>query len=199
MKRVIIVCLSIIVVIGAIITAGIIYNLKKDNTKEIQEEKIAEEILDDCTEEYEEIEKEMILSANSKQEKISPNASITFNTSYEKCGHTTSKYEEISADLVNKTEGDLKIKYPEYDIAKFSDTQIILQRTEKGNCGEHYRVKDKDGVIIIYEILDSGEEKEYEITDISTEYLTSTDKINMKNGIDINGKQALNQLIEDFE
>ena len=42
-------------------------------------------------------------------------------------------------------------------------------------------------------------EKEYEVTDISTEYITDTDKINMKNGIKVNGKQELNQLIEDFE
>ena len=54
-------------------------------------------------------------------------------------------------------------------------------------------------MIVIYKLLEDGTEKEYEVTDISTEYITDTDKINMKNGIKVNGKQELNQLIEDFE
>ena len=45
----------------------------------------------------------------------------------------------------------------------------------------------------------SESEKEYEETDIYTEYLTETDKNNIQKGIYVNGKQNLNQLIEDFE
>ena len=37
------------------------------------------------------------------------------------------------------------------------------------------------------------------VTDIATEYLTDTDKVEMEKGIEVNGKQNLNQLIEDFE
>ena len=65
---------------------------------------------------------------------------------------------------------------------------------------EYYGVvKDNEGIVTIYEILEDGSQKEYEVTDISTEYLTETDKINIKNGIKVNGKQNLNQLIENFE
>ena len=60
-------------------------------------------------------------------------------------------------------------------------------------------MKDKDGKVVIYKLLEDGTENEYEVTDISTEYITDTDKINMKIGIKVNGKQELNQLIEDFE
>ena len=48
-------------------------------------------------------------------------------------------------------------------------------------------------------MLEDGEQKELETTGITTEYLPETDKINMKKGIQVNGKQELNQLIEDFE
>ena len=74
-----------------------------------------------------------------------------------------------------------------------------MSKEEEGECGEHYIVRENNGKVTIYEILEDGSEKEYEITDIGTEYLTETDKINMQNGIRVNGKQALNQLIEDFE
>ena len=93
----------------------------------------------------------------------------------------------------------MKEKYAGWTIDKFSDTQIVISKKEEGECGEHYIVKDKEGKVVIYKLLEDGTENEYEVTDISTEYITDTDKINMKNGIKVNGKQELNQLIEDFE
>lgn len=60
-------------------------------------------------------------------------------------------------------------------------------------------VKDKEGEVAIYQILEDGTQEEIEITGITTEYLPETDKINMKKGIQVNGRQKLNQLIEDFE
>ena len=87
----------------------------------------------------------------------------------------------------------------DWDIQKFTDTDIVLEKEEAGSCGEHYIVRDKEGKVVIYEIQDDESEKEYEVTDISTEYLTETDKNNIKKGIYVNGKQDLNQLIEDFE
>ena len=60
-------------------------------------------------------------------------------------------------------------------------------------------VKDKEGMITIYQILEDGSQKEIEVTGVSTEYLPETDKLHMKNGIQVNGKQELNQLMEDFE
>ena len=118
---------------------------------------------------------------------------------YNKCGHTTSEYIAIPKELVNKTKEDLEEKYIGWTIDKFSDTQIVISKEEEGECGEHYIVKDKEGKVVIYKLLEDGTENEYEVTDISTEYITDTDKINMKNGIKVNGKQELNQLIEDFE
>ena len=76
---------------------------------------------------------------------------------------------------------------------------MILYREVDGECGEHYLVKEKDGKVVVYKILENGEEQEYETTQISTDYLTDTDKIEMQNGIRVNGQQELNQLIEDFE
>ena len=118
---------------------------------------------------------------------------------YKKCGHETSEHLEISEELVNKTKEQLQEKYNGWEIEKFSDTEIILSKYEEGVCGEHYMIRDNNGQVTIYEVLEDGKEQEYEVTDISTEYLTDTDKINMKNGIEVNGKQNLNQLIEDFE
>lgn len=197
MNKTIMVIIAIIVITGAIILGVQICKPNKEQEDIIT--KVSDEnILDDCTEEYQEIQDDM-LQANSTEEKISPNCFITMKKTYNKCGHTTSEYVAIPKELVNKTEEDLKEKYEGWTIDKFSDTQIVMSKKEDGECGEHYIVKDKEGKVVIYKLLEDGSEDEYEVTDISTEYITDTDKINMKNGIKVNGKQELNQLIEDFE
>lgn len=199
MNKIIITLISIIVIIGAIITAIVIYNPSKVEEQQYNMAEVKEEIIeDDCTDEYQEIQ-DKSLQTNSQEEKILPNAAITFKKTYEKCGHTSSQYLEVPEELVNKTEQELQEIYTDWNIEEFSDTEIILSKSEQGECGEHYIVKDVNGQVMIYEVLEDGTEREYEQTDISTEYLTDTDKINMQNGIRVNGKQELNQLIEDFE
>ena len=59
-------------------------------------------------------------------------------------------------------------------------------------------IKEKDGKIAIYKIEQNNKETLYKETEIAIDYLTETDKIEIKNGIRVNGKQNLNQLIEDF-
>lgn len=197
MNKTIMSIIAIIVIIGAIIIGVQICKPNKEQ-EDIITKVSDEKIEDDCTDEYQEIQEEM-LQANSTEEKISPNCFITMKKTYNKCGHTTSEYIAIPKELVNKTKEDLEEKYAGWIIDKFSDTQIVISKKEEGECGEHYIVKDKEGKVVIYKLLEDGTENEYEVTDISTEYITDTDKINMKNGIKVNGKQKLNQLIEDFE
>lgn len=197
MNKTIMTIIAIIVIIGAIIIGVQICKSNKEQ-EDIITKVSDEKIEDDCTDEYQEIQEEM-LQANSIEEKISPNCFITMKKTYNKCGHTTSEYIAIPKELVNKTRWDLEEKYTGWTIDKFSDTQIVISKKEEGECGEHYIVKDKEGKVVIYKLLEDGTENEYEVTDISTEYITDTDKINMKNGIKVNGKQELNQLIEDFE
>ncbi|MEI3396298.1 MAG: BofC C-terminal domain-containing protein [Clostridia bacterium] len=197
MNKTIMTIIAIIVIIGAIIIGVQICKPNKEQ-EDIITKVSDEKIEDDCTDEYQEIQEEM-LQTNSTEEKISPNCFITMKKKYNKCGHTTSEYIAIPKELVNKTKEDLEEKYTGWTIDKFSDTQIVISKKEEGECGEHYIVKDKDGKVVIYKLLEDGTENEYEVTDISTEYITDTDKINMKNGIKVNGKQELNQLIEDFE
>ena len=48
--------------------------------------------------------------------------------------------------------------------------------------------------------LKTGDTEELvEETDIATEFLTETDRIELQNGIEANGRVELNQLIEDYE
>ena len=66
---------------------------------------------------------------------------------YETCDHLIREAEDIPEELVNKTEEDVKEAYSDWKIEEFSPTQIILYKTQSGNCGEHYFVQDHNGVI----------------------------------------------------
>lgn len=198
MNKVIVSMLVIIVIIMGIITAVVLIKPRDNNIEKVA--KIEENINNDSNEiTTNNINNEIVEETNTNEEKISPNAFITYKIKYKKCGHETTEYREIPKELVNLTKAELQEKYDEWKIEEFSDTNIILKKESKDSCDEHFILKDKDGIVTVFKKDENGEEREYEITDISTEYLTDTDKINMKNGIEVNGIQNLNQLIEDFE
>lgn len=199
MNKTIVTMLAIIVIILAMITGIIIYAPKEKEetnnmTAKTETVNTTNNIIKNETK-----EENIVEQTNSTEEKVSPNAFVTFKVKYEDCGHTTNKYMEVPEDFVNKTEKELQDKYSDWKIEKFSDTEIILSKEESGNCGEHYIVRASDGLVTVYQVLEDGTEREYEKTDISTEYLTETDRINMEKGIEVNGIQNLNQLIEDYE
>lgn len=199
MNKLIIVMIAIIVVISAMFTAMMIFSPNRNENIENKVTQVAEEILDDCTDEYEGMENENTIKANTQEEKTSPNCSLITKTYFSECKHMKSEYANLSQDFVNLTKDEIQEEYPEYEIESFATNEVVLYQEKEGTCGEHYMVKDKEGQVTIYQLLEDGTQKEIEVTGVTTEYLPETDKINMKNGIQVNGKQELNQLIEDFE
>lgn len=192
--------IAIVVVIGAMFTAVMIFMPNdKQEVENIKTEIAKEEILDDCTDEYEGMEYEETVKANTQEEKTSPNCSFTTKTYYKKCGHMQREYANLSQELVNLTQKEIQERYKDCKIESFTANAVVLYQEKEGECGEHYMIKDKEGKVTIYQILENGEQQEIEVTAITTEYLPETDKINMKKGIQVNGRQELNQLIEDFE
>lgn len=199
-KSIIISAIIVLFILGTVI--GII--LIKNSADQAEETKIAESnnevIYDECTDEYEEIVQNntLVEETSSEGEKISPNCSIIFRRHYNDCGHTIEQYSSIPTELVNKTEEDLQQQYEGWTIEEFSRNQIVLYREFDSECGEHYILREKDGKVAIY--LKTGDTEELvEETDIATEFLTETDRIELQNGIEANGRVELNQLIEDYE
>lgn len=204
MKKSWLIILVLAIIVIGIITGVYIYNRNKKIGKNIVDNEInivSETITDECTEEYEKLEEQAKLEIETKssEEKISPNCLITLKRYYDECQHTINEYLDIPKDLVNGTESDLQKEYPNWEIQKYSNNEIILYKEFNSNCGQHFVLRDVDGKINIYKINENNEEELYEKTEISVEYLTETDRIEIQNGIRVNGIEELNQLIEDFE
>lgn len=203
-KTYILVILFAVIILG--ITAGtyLFVSNEKQKDKNNNVENVINKVSDKNEKNYNKELNELNMAnnsieTNSNEEKISPNCLVTLKRYYDKCGHTTKEYIDIQEDLVNKTQKELEEKYPNWKVEKFSSGEIVLYIEYTGICDEHYVLREKDGKIVIYKIDENGQEKLYETTEIAIDYLTDEDKENIKNGIKVNGKEELNQLIEDFE
>lgn len=207
MKRIWIIALICAVILLGI-ALGMMYSQNKtkiseQNIIENRSEGLSEAVTDECIEEWEEIDKEAQLeveaNADADEEKISPNCLITLKKFYKSCRHSLNEYTTVSQELVNKTQSELQEVYKDWKIERYSSTEIILYREYEGECGEHYILRENDGKIAIYKRDENNKEILFDQTEIATDYLTEADKIEIKNGIRVNGKESLNQLIEDFE
>lgn len=206
MKKSWIMVLGIAIIVIGVIAGVSIYNknrevLEKNNIIENEVNEISEEIIDECTEEWEELQEQarIELEASSKEEKISPNCLLILKRNYKQCNHIINEYIDIPQSLVNKTKEDLIEEYSSWEIHKYSSTEIILYREFESDCGQHFVLRNDNGKITIYKFNENNEEVVYQKTEISVDYLTETDKIEIENGIRVNGMEELNQLIEDFE
>lgn len=191
--------LSIILTILIILASYILF--QKEEIKENGTENntyISEVIEDECTEEYEKSENS-VTTVTSTEEKVAANAILILKKYYEKCEHTINEYVELPQELVNMTEQEVQAEYPEWEVIGFEKGKVTLYKEFEDVCGEHFKLKIEDGKIVIYIVNNDGTESVYEKTNISREYLTETDLINMQDGLEIYGKEELNQIIEDFE
>ena len=188
--------ISICTIILLIITTAVVYeNIKYDKISK-EENKIT----DECVYEYKnEEDKINEIEASEIETKISPNAKLIIKKYYKECGHTAEEIKTVTNDMVNKNKEEMEKLYPDYNIEKFLNNEIILKKEEEGQCNEHYIIKDENSNIIIYRVLNDGAEEVYQNTGISTEYLPETDRINLKSGVKVFGIENLNSIIEDFE
>ena len=200
MNKIIVVLTVILVILCAVIIGMEVYLNSNPKVAEIENSNnvaLSEKVTDECTEEWNAIQTNT-LEANSSEIRLSPNCSITFKKHYTSCNHTTNEYTNIPEELVNMDEQSVQERYPDWDITEFQSNEVIMKKDLEGECGEHYVLRDIDNTIVVFKV-ENGVEQEYEKTSISTEYLPETDKISFRDGLEVNGKENLSQVLEDYE
>lgn len=191
--------IGIVLTILIIIASYILFFNKEEISNEITEDNtyISEIIEDECTEEYVKIRNLTTVSAT--EEKLASNAILILKKYYRKCEHTINEYVELPQELVNMTEEEVQAQYSEWEVIGFEKGKLTLYKEFDDVCQEHFKLRLEEGNVVVYIVNSDGTESLYEKTGISSEYLTETDLINMQDGIEIYGKEELNQIIEDFE
>ena len=197
-----IIIISVVLAICAgMATYFIVRQNKKSETIPETNTYISEKIEDECTEEYkeEQMANQNTTAVSSTEEKVAANAILILKKYYTKCDHTINEYVELPKELVNLTKEQVQEKYSDWEVIGFEKGKITLYKEFDDVCGEHFKLKIEDGKVVVYTVNNDGTETLYEKTNISSEYLTETDLLNMQDGLEIYGKEELNQVIEDFE
>ena len=195
---------TMMIIVAVLLAIATIYSVYAifSNDEDIEEENnntyVSELIEDECTEEYKE-EQEKATTVSTAEEKIATNSQLILKKYYAKCEHTINEYVEMPEELVNMTEEEVNLQYPDWEVIGFEPNKVTLYKEFDDVCCEHFKLRIEEGKIVIYLVNQDGTESLYEKTDISSEYLTETDLINMQDGLEIFGKEELNKIIEDFE
>ena len=191
--------IGIVLTILIIIASYILFFNKEEISNEITEENtyISEIIEDECTEEY--VKTRNLTTVTATEEKLAANAILILKKYYRKCEHTINEYVELPQELVNMTEEEVQAQYLDWEVIGFEKGKLTLYKEFDDVCQEHFKLRLEEGNVVVYIVNSDGKESLYEKTGISSEYLTETDLINMQDGLEIYGKEELNQIIEDFE
>lgn len=195
MKNWIYIIIIAIIIIVAIIVGSIIFrnnNNTNTNTQVQNNIKIQDEI-------EENIFTNDISVSSIEQEKISPNAVLVLKKHYEQCDHTIKEYAKIPEEYVNLNKEELAKKQEGWQIEEFSKDEVTLIKDINSVCNEHYVLRQKDGIIAVYQIHEDNTETLKEETGIAVEYLTDIDKLRLEEGIRIYGEEELNSTLEDYE
>ncbi len=197
-NKVMMIIVAILLIIATIYSIYAIFSSDSEVEEEDKTNTLVSEVIEDeCTEEYKETQNTTPVSL--PQEKVAANAILILKKYYVKCEHTINEYVELPQELVNMTKEEVQAQYPEWEVIGFEPEKITLYKEFEDECGEHFKLKVENGKVIVYIINKDGTESLYEKTNISSEYLTETDLINMQDGLEIYGKEELNKIIEDFE
>ena len=196
MRKFWIIMIIIVVLLALGGSIGIhIYNLKNTSNKNsVKAKELADELKKTLVE-----EEQNTVSTSSKNIKISHNSIVVKNTLYKICNHEIRQTEAIPVELVNKEEKDIQQYYKDWEIKKYSPTEVVLYREKDEYCDKHYVLRENNGVIAIYKIDDNNKETLRENTQIQTKYLPEIDLIKLKSGIYAIGEEELNSILEDFE
>lgn len=191
--------IGIVLTILIIIALYILFFNKEEISNEITEDNtyISEIIEDECTEEY--VKTRNLTTVSATEEKLASNAILILKKYYRKCEHTINEYVELPQELVNMTEEEVQAQYLDWEVIGFEKGKLTLYKEFDDVCQEHFKLRLEEGNVVVYIVNSDGKESLYEKTGISSEYLTETDLINMQDGLEIYGKEELNQIIEDFE
>ena len=185
-----------IIVFGIILgffTGIYLYKINQFETKELAE--INNEEINNILN----IDDEKILETNNEEIKVSPNCNLILKIYYSKCDHIVESKQLIEDTVVNMTEQELRDKFNEWEIQKFTPKEIILYKEINEFCNKHFLLKEKDGYITIYKLDENNNPNFFQTTEISTDYLTGDDLEKIRNGIKVYSEKELNKVLEDFE
>ena len=166
MKKWVIITISVLFLLGIGAIFAIIQNNSETKGTELKE---TTELASNSINEVNTIE------TSTRDTKVSPNAKIIKKEYYKMCDHLKKEIEDVPTKHINKNEEDVEKMYSDWKIEGYSPNEIVIYKEYEGICGDHYIVKEHNGVLGIYKLNENGEEIFERDTEIPTQYLPEID------------------------
>lgn len=128
--------------------------------------------------------------------KLAPEAKLVLMSLYSKCGHELKKEETIKKDYAGYTKEQFAAEFADWEIEKFTPTEVVLKRYIDDICEEHYFIGLKDGYVTLFQGIPELSEKIIEITDIMADTLREEDLRLLEKGMIISSQEEFLQIKE---
>lgn len=194
LKKVYFILFFILIILVAIISATIGYNIygNKNNTE------MVEETTNKLEANVNFIKDEEKPVDNIQVAKITPSTKMTYEYFY-KNDNITEKVEDVPPYfLIDLTRNDLETNFKDWQIKSFSQKEVVLQKTIDGESTQHYVIGEYEGYIAVFYEKEINGTKLKEITNIPLESLTEEEQNKIKKGINITGKEELMKFLENY-
>lgn len=139
------------------------------------------------------------ISTSAEEEKLSLNCTIIERQYFKGCDHLIKNIKDVPEELINSTKEQVEEKYNGWTLDSFSSNEVIVSQEKDGYCGQHYVIREHNGVLGIYTLNEDKTEEFKEDTEIATRYLPDEDIEKLKEGIKAIGDDQLHRVLGDFE
>lgn len=138
-----------------------------------------------------------------EENRIGPNTLIEERTHYKECGDLIENTNKVKEKLVNMDKGEyetyLRKNHPDFRLISFSNHKIIIWREKDHLCKNHFIIGEEGGYIAIFIVDDNGNRV---VNNVFEEYpislLVEIDQEKIKNGIVVDSKEELYDILENF-
>lgn len=149
----------------------------------------------------EDVEKSLEILKNENI--VTPNTFIEERINYFSCSHVATSSRPVEENMVNMTKDEfsdyLYENYPNQRIISFSQSKIVIGVNKNHLCENHYVIGEKNGVIAIYKIGESGDRILINIfEDYPISILMDMDQEKIKEGIVVDSEEELSTILENF-
>ena len=140
------------------------------------------------------------VAVSVREEKIAPGSSLIKRELYTVCDILRTQTEDMPEEFINLTEVEFAEKHPEWEIQRFTANEVVIQRNIEDFCGEHYKIRELDGRLAIFQLDKQGNEIGLiRITDVWTNFLSEIDLQEIESGRIIHTRAELMKALEDFD
>lgn len=125
---------------------------------------------------------------------------LVFEKYYISCSDKITEERNAEGYEIGLSSQDIRLKFPEWDIYEFSSEKVVLTKEIRDYCPNHFILKDRDGIVVIYMPPEDGDEyKDFEETQVFTDVLPPDVQDEIRKGLVLDSLEDVEHIMENLE